>query len=248
MLSLLGPIRSGRTSRQRARHVPVDTQRLGKFTGGNISRLRGRRYWPVSALSAFVPHRLRPKLRCTALEVSRLTAPVEKPAAVLRFAPGIDHGLNHGLAAARASSDASNDIRLARWLIALLVLFALVYLLPLGVRPLSSPDEVRYGEIAREMIASGDWVSPHFNGVRYFEKPILGHWLNSVSVAALGESRFAVRLPVALATGLSGLIVFLLARRFFARSTAVLSSAIFLTTLIFAGCGRSPARCIPRHA
>ena len=140
-------------------------------------------------------------------------------------------------AAARASSDASNEIVSRGGAIALLVLFALVYLLPLGVRPLSSPDEVRYGEIAREMIASGDWVSPHFNGVRYFEKPILGHWLNSLSVAALGESRFAVRLPVALATGLSALIVFLLARRFLTRSTAVLASAIFLSVLIVAGCG-----------
>ena len=140
-------------------------------------------------------------------------------------------------AAASASSDASNDIVIRRGAIALLALFALIYLSPLGVRPLSSPDEVRYGEIAREMIASGDWVSPHFNGVRYFEKPVLGHWLNAISVATLGESRFAVRLPVALATGLSALIVFLLARRFLTRSTAVLATAIFLTTLLVAGCG-----------
>src|SRR5215813_1182164 len=139
-------------------------------------------------------------------------------------------------AAASAPPDA-NDIVSHRGTIALLVLFSLVYLLPLGVRPLSSPDEVRYGEIAREMIASGDWVSPHFNGVRYFEKPVLGHWLNAISVATLGESRFAVRLPVALATGLSALIVFLLARRFLSRSTAVLGSAIFLTTVIVSGCG-----------
>jgi 4-amino-4-deoxy-L-arabinose transferase len=140
-------------------------------------------------------------------------------------------------AAASASSDASNDVAMRRGAIALLALFALIYLLPLGVRPLSSPDEVRYGEIAREMIASGDWVSPHFNGVRYFEKPVLGHWLNAMSMATLGESRFAVRLPVALATGLSALIVFLLARRFLGRATAVLASAIFLTTLLVAGCG-----------
>jgi len=140
-------------------------------------------------------------------------------------------------AAASASSAASNDIVVRRGALALLTLFVLIYLLPLGVRPLSSPDEVRYGEIAREMIASGDWVSPHFNGVRYFEKPVLGHWLNAISVATLGESRFAVRLPVALATGLSALIVFLLARRFLARSTAVLASAIFLTTVLVAGCG-----------
>src|SRR5262249_8770856 len=116
-------------------------------------------------------------------------------------------------------------------------LFVLVYLLPLGVRPLASPDEVRYGQIAREMIASGDWVSPHFNGVRYFEKPVLGHWLNALSLTTLGENPFAVRLPVALATGLSAVIVFLLVRRFLARSTAVLSTAIFLTTVLVAGCG-----------
>ena len=140
-------------------------------------------------------------------------------------------------AAASASSEASNDIVMRRGVIALLALFALVYLLPLGVRPLSSPDEVRYGEIAREMIASGDWVSPHFNGVRYFEKPVLGHWLNAISLATFGESPFAVRLPVAIATGLSALIVFLLTRRYLARSTALLASTIFLTTLLVAGCG-----------
>jgi 4-amino-4-deoxy-L-arabinose transferase len=140
-------------------------------------------------------------------------------------------------AAERASSDASNDFLVRRGVIALLALFALVYLLPLGVRPLASPDEVRYGEIAHEMIASGDWVSPHFNGARYFEKPVLGHWLNALSVGVLGENPYAVRLPVALATGLSALIVFLLTRRFLASSTAVLAGAIFLTTLLVAGCG-----------
>jgi 4-amino-4-deoxy-L-arabinose transferase len=140
-------------------------------------------------------------------------------------------------AAPRAPSDASNDMVVRGGAIALLTLFTLIYLLPLGVRPLASPDEVRYGEIAHEMIASGDWVSPHFNGARYFEKPVLGHWLNAVSVAVLGESNYAVRLPVALATGLSALIIFLLARRFLARSTAVLASAVFLTTLIVSGCG-----------
>jgi 4-amino-4-deoxy-L-arabinose transferase len=140
-------------------------------------------------------------------------------------------------AAARASPDESNEFLLRRGAIVLLALFTLVYLLPLGIRPLSSPDEVRYGEIAHEMITSGDWVSPHFNGARYFEKPVLGHWLNALSVSALGENPYAVRLPVALATGLSALIVFLLARRFLARSTALLASTIFLTTVLVAGCG-----------
>ncbi len=124
-----------------------------------------------------------------------------------------------------------------RGALALVILYALLYLLPLPFRPLSSPDEVRYGEIAREMIVSGDWVAPHLNGVRYFEKPALGHWLNALSLEAFGDNAFALRLPVALATGLTALIVFLLARRFLGRSTALLATAIFLTTFLVAGVG-----------
>lgn len=139
--------------------------------------------------------------------------------------------------AALAPADASVSSHARRGPVLLVVLFVVVYLAPLGVRPLSTPDEVRYGEIAREMILSGDWVSPHFNGVRYFEKPVLGHWLNAASLLALGENAFAVRLPVALATGLCALIVFFLTRRFLASSSALLATAIFLSTLIVAGCG-----------
>lgn len=119
----------------------------------------------------------------------------------------------------------------------LVALFALLYIAPLGVRPLTSPDEVRYGEIAREMLVSGDWVSPHFNGVRYFEKPILGHWLNAASLALLGKNNVAVRLPVALATGLMALFVFFLTRRFATSSGASLATGIFVTMLLVAGCG-----------
>jgi 4-amino-4-deoxy-L-arabinose transferase len=120
---------------------------------------------------------------------------------------------------------------------ALLLLYVLLYVLPLGVRPLDSPDEVRYGEIAREMLTSGDWISPHFNGVRYFEKPALGYWLNSASVAILGETPFALRLPTALASGLTALIVLGLARRFLTAFAAWLAVGIFLTTFLVEGLG-----------
>ncbi len=121
--------------------------------------------------------------------------------------------------------------------IVLIALYLLVYLLPLGVRPLVSPDEARYAEISREMIASDNWVSPRFNGVRYFEKPIMGYWLNSASFEAFGQNAFALRLPSALAAGLTALIVFLLAARFAGRRAAYLAAGIYLTTLIVLGVG-----------
>ncbi len=92
----------------------------------------------------------------------------------------------------------------------LLSFYVLVYLLPLGARDLFVPDETRYAEVPREMIASGDWVVPHLNGLRYFEKPALGYWVHAGSLLLFGENNFAVRLPSALSVGLSALLVFLL--------------------------------------
>ena len=53
-------------------------------------------------------------------------------------------------------------------------LYLVTFIAPLGRRPIVVPDEARYGEIPREMIASYDWIVPHLNGVCYFEKPVLG--------------------------------------------------------------------------
>jgi 4-amino-4-deoxy-L-arabinose transferase len=115
--------------------------------------------------------------------------------------------------------------------------FIVIYLLPLGARPLARPDEVRYGAIAKEMVRSGDWTTPTLNGVRYFEKPVLGYWLDAAALKLLGPNAFALRLPSALATGLTALIVFVLTLQFADRRTAFLAGGIFLTTLEVIGVG-----------
>ena len=76
----------------------------------------------------------------------------------------------------------------------LLLFFLLSYILPLGARDLVVPDETRYAETPREMIAGGDWVVPHLNGLRYFEKPALGYWVHAGSILLFGENNFAGRL------------------------------------------------------
>jgi 4-amino-4-deoxy-L-arabinose transferase len=108
-------------------------------------------------------------------------------------------------------------------------LFLVLYLLPLGSRPLFAPDETRYGEIAREIIAADDWVVPRLNGLRYFEKPIMGHWLNAASLKVFGETPFGVRFPTAFLTGLTGLIVFCLTRRKSSVATGGLAAVIYLS-------------------
>ncbi|MDI2142421.1 MULTISPECIES: lipid IV(A) 4-amino-4-deoxy-L-arabinosyltransferase [unclassified Pseudomonas] len=101
-----------------------------------------------------------------------------------------------------------------RWALPLLIgLFLLAYLLPLGTHGLWIPDETRYAQISQDMLLSGNWVSPHFMGLRYFEKPIAGYWMIALGQELFGQNLFGVRFASALSTGLSVLLCFLVARR-----------------------------------
>lgn len=125
---------------------------------------------------------------------------------------------------------------LTKWALPLFFLF--FYLLPLDQRPLWSPDENRYAEISREMVSTGDWVVPHFPGLRYFEKPIAGYWFNSISQQLFGDTNFAVRFASAAATGLSALLICWFALQLWqCRRKAFLTGLIYLSLLIVYGIG-----------
>ena len=66
----------------------------------------------------------------------------------------------------------------------LLLLFVLLWCIGLESRRLIRPDEGRYAEIPREMVASGDWVTPTLNGLKYFEKPPLQYWATAAAYDA----------------------------------------------------------------
>jgi 4-amino-4-deoxy-L-arabinose transferase-like glycosyltransferase len=78
------------------------------------------------------------------------------------------------------------------------MLAAILYLPGLGKPALWEPDEGRYAEIAREMVVSGDYVTPRDDFELYFEKPPLVYWANAASIKIFGVNEFAVRLPAAL--------------------------------------------------
>ena len=130
------------------------------------------------------------------------------------------------------SSDQNKAKDWQRYALILLLVYLLIYILPLGVRPIMIPDEARYAQIPHEMITTGNWVSPHLNGLRYFEKPVLGYWVTGISMQLFGDNAFAMRLPSALSAGLSALAVFLLCARFSRRESAALYAAMIYLSML----------------
>ena len=114
------------------------------------------------------------------------------------------------------------------WLYSLIAAVVLtVYILPLGGRPLITPDEARYAEIPREMLLSGNWVSPRLNGVRYFEKTPFSYWAFALSFKIFGMNRFALRLPCMLAMLGCAWIIFLLMSQYYDRKLSLLGTMVF---------------------
>ncbi|HEY8099971.1 MAG TPA: glycosyltransferase family 39 protein [Burkholderiaceae bacterium] len=84
----------------------------------------------------------------------------------------------------------------------LFILFCLFWLYALGARILVPTDEGRYAEMAREMVATGDWITTRLNGIKYFEKPPLQTWMNALTFEIFGFGEWQARLW----TGLNGLL------------------------------------------
>jgi 4-amino-4-deoxy-L-arabinose transferase-like glycosyltransferase len=74
------------------------------------------------------------------------------------------------------------------------LVLALAWCATLGGRPMLDPDEGRYAEIPREMLASGDWITPRFNDLKYFEKPPLQYWATATVYAVVGVHGWSSRL------------------------------------------------------
>ena len=90
--------------------------------------------------------------------------------------------------------------------IALVCIFLVLWFGTLDEREFFNPDEGRYAEIPREMLETGDWVTPRLNGLKYFEKPALQYWITAASYWAFGQQEWVARLWPAV----SGLLTLLL--------------------------------------
>jgi len=92
--------------------------------------------------------------------------------------------------------------RTKNFLLTLAICFVVVSLYVLNLRTLVPPDEGRYAEMAREMFASGDWVTTRLNGIKYFEKPPLQTWMTALAFTAFGLGEWQTRLW----TGICGML------------------------------------------
>jgi 4-amino-4-deoxy-L-arabinose transferase-like glycosyltransferase len=120
---------------------------------------------------------------------------------------------------------------------AALALFLLAWFANLDYRHLIRTDEGRYAEIAREMVVSGDWVTPRQNDYKYFEKPPLQYWATAAAFEAFGLHEWTARLWTALC-GLLGIgLTFLAGRRLWGAQTGALAAAILAGTLQWVAMG-----------
>ncbi len=120
----------------------------------------------------------------------------------------------------------------------LFISFVLLYFSQLGTMPLLEPDEGRYAEVPREMLATGDFVTPHLNGVVYLEKPPLFYWGNALSLAAFGDNEFAARFFTAAVSVACILLTFWMGAELAGRRTGVFSSIVLSTSLYHYVIGR----------
>lgn len=121
------------------------------------------------------------------------------------------------------------------WL--LLLAFVLIWFGNLDFRHLVKPDEGRYAEIAREMVATGDWITPRLNNIKYFEKPALQYWATATAYTLFGEHEWTARLWGGL-TGFAGvLLAFFAGRRLFGMDAGLNAALVLGSSFLYVGIG-----------
>jgi 4-amino-4-deoxy-L-arabinose transferase-like glycosyltransferase len=120
-----------------------------------------------------------------------------------------------------------------RDLVFLAVLFGALFAWRLGSAPLLNPDEGRYAEVPREMVASGDWVTPRLDGVPYFEKPPLIYWAVAACERYLGPGEWSLRLAPALFALAGILTAYGAGRRLYGRDAGFWSAIVLGTSLLY---------------
>lgn len=134
------------------------------------------------------------------------------------------------------------------YLVALLALAGITFFLGLGRLPFIGPDEPRYAEVAREMFATGDYISPRLAGCLWFEKPALTYWLAAAAYHLFGVNEFAARLPAALLALATSLLIYYSISRTVSSRLGFVAAVVLVTSGIFLGLARAISTDMPLAA
>lgn len=115
----------------------------------------------------------------------------------------------------------------------LFVLFIVFYTCWLGSYPFFIPDEGRYSEVAREMVASHDYITPRVNGVAFLDKPVLYYWFQALAIRLFGIKEWGLRLFPALFGVLGCLMTYVSGRYLFDRRTGFIAALILATAPLY---------------
>ncbi len=124
------------------------------------------------------------------------------------------------------------DISWRRDLALLFLAIGSLFAIGLGALPFIAPSEARYIEIPRQMVTTGDWLTPRINGVPYFEKPPLFYWMQAASLSLLGISEISGRLMPLLIVTFTCLITYALGRLYFGRLAGLLAAGVLATSFL----------------
>jgi 4-amino-4-deoxy-L-arabinose transferase-like glycosyltransferase len=130
----------------------------------------------------------------------------------------------------------------SRWIRDILLLTLAISLLlgfQLGNRALWEPDEGRYSEIPREMVTSGDYITPRLNGVKYFERPPLFYWMQAAAIKVFGLHEWSLRLSTATLALLGCMTIYLAGLRMFSRRAGFIAAVVLATNIYYYQMGRT---------
>jgi 4-amino-4-deoxy-L-arabinose transferase-like glycosyltransferase len=116
------------------------------------------------------------------------------------------------------------------FVITLVVTCWILFFFGLGDIPIKDIDEAMHAATSRDMVLSGDWVTPRFNGKNFYDKTPLYNWLAAISFLIFGFTEFAARLPAALLGSGCVMITYWLARSMFGPVVAFLSALVLATS------------------
>ncbi|MBN1945817.1 MAG: glycosyltransferase family 39 protein [Bradymonadales bacterium] len=138
----------------------------------------------------------------------------------------------------------------------LLILLGLIFIPFMGSFGLWDPWETHYGEVGRQMIERGDWISPWWGGHwtdgggasegRYFySKPVLLLWMMGMGLQAFGFSEWGIRVGVGLVVIISSLMIYVMGRQVFGRRAGVIMALVTTTSPFWAMLGRQAQTDMP---